>query len=63
MRCPNFDYYPIPPHKQDAFKEFNNLSFPLLKKLNDEIISIPISPEMSEADVNIVIDSCNSFKK
>lgn len=56
-------HYPIPPHKQDAFKEFNNLSFPFTEKLNDEIISIPISPEMSEADVNIVIDSCNSFKK
>lgn len=56
-------HYPIPPHKQNAFKEFNNLSFPFTEKLNDEIISIPISPEMSEADVNIVIDSCNSFTK
>tara|TARA_B100000963_G_scaffold361702_1_gene398805 strand:+ start:4673 stop:5776 length:1104 start_codon:yes stop_codon:yes gene_type:complete len=56
-------HYPIPPHKQDAYKEFNNLSLPITEKIHNEIISIPIGPEMSEADVNLVVDSCNSFRE
>jgi dTDP-4-amino-4,6-dideoxygalactose transaminase len=56
-------HYPIPPHKQDAYKEFNNLNLPVTEKIHNEIISIPIGPEMSEADVNLVVHSCNSFRK
>ncbi len=56
-------HYPIPPHKQDAYKEFNNLNLPITEKIHNEIISIPIGPEMSEADVNLVVHSCNSFRK
>ncbi len=56
-------HYPIPPHKQDAYSEFNNLNLPFTEKLNDEIISIPIGPEMSDEEINLVVDSCNSFRK
>ena len=56
-------HYPIPPHKQDAYKEFNSLSLPITEKIHNEIISIPIGPEMSEADVNLVVHSCNSFRE
>ena len=56
-------HYPIPPHKQNAYKEFNNLSLPITEKIHNEIISIPIGPEMSEDDVNLVVYSCNSFRK
>lgn len=56
-------HYPIPPHKQDAYSEFNHLNLPVTEKIHDEIISIPIGPEMSEAEVNLIVDSCNSFRK
>lgn len=56
-------HYPIPPHQQDAYKEFNNLNLPITEKVHNEIISIPIGPEISEADVNLVVYSCNSFLK
>ena len=56
-------HYPIPPHKQDAYREFNHLNLPVTEKMHDEIISIPIGPKMSEAEVNSVVDSCNSFRK
>jgi len=56
-------HYPIPPHKQDAYSEFNNFNLPVTEKMHDEIISIPIGPAMLEAEVNLVVDSCNSFLK
>jgi len=56
-------HYPIPPHKQDAYKEFNNLSLPITEKIHNEIISIPIGPDMLETDVNLVVHSCNSFRE
>jgi len=56
-------HYPIPPHKQDAYSEFNNLNLPFTEKLHNEIISIPIGPEMSDEEINLVVDSCNSFRK
>jgi len=55
-------HYPIPPHKQDAYKEFGNLNFPITESLHNEVISIPISQEMSQADLNLVVQSCNSFR-
>ena len=41
-------HYPIPPHKQDAYREFNHFDLPITEKIHDEIISIPIHQEMSE---------------
>lgn len=56
-------HYPIPPHKQDAYREFNHFDLPITEKIHDEIISIPIHPEMSEPEVRLVIESCNTFRK
>ena len=56
-------HYPIPPHKQDAYSEFNNFNLPVTEKMHDEVISIPIGPAMLEAEVNLVVDACNSFLK
>jgi dTDP-4-amino-4,6-dideoxygalactose transaminase len=56
-------HYPIPPHKQDAYSEFNHLNLPVTEKMHNEIISIPIGPEMSKSEVSLVVDSCNSFRK
>lgn len=54
-------HYPIPPHKQQAYEEFNNESYPITEKLHEEVISLPISPVMSDADVVSVISAINSF--
>ena len=54
-------HYPIPPHKQDAYKEWNDLSFPITEKIHDEVLSLPISPVMSEEEVEKVVDAINSF--
>lgn len=54
-------HYPIPPHKQEAYKEWNNLSFPITEKIHREIISLPISPVMTDEDMQKVIDAVNSY--
>ncbi|RZJ41835.1 MAG: aminotransferase, partial [Chryseobacterium sp.] len=54
-------HYPIPPHKQQAYKEWNNLSFPITEAIHNEVLSLPISPVMSDAEVSDVISILNRF--
>lgn len=55
-------HYPIPPHKQQAFKEWNSLSFPVTEKIHNEVLSLPISPVMKDEEVLRVIDEINTFR-
>lgn len=52
-------HYPIPPHKQGAYKEMNTLTFPVTEKIHNEILSLPISPVMTDIEVDKVIESIN----
>lgn len=54
-------HYPIPPHKQNCYKEMNKLSFPITEKIHNEILSIPISQVMPKADIDGVIYLLNSW--
>jgi len=55
-------HYPIPPHKQQAYKEWNNFSYPISEKIHNEVMSLPIGPTLSVEDAEKVIQLCNSFK-
>jgi dTDP-4-amino-4,6-dideoxygalactose transaminase len=55
-------HYPIPPYKQKAYKEWNELSFPITDKIHNEIISVPISPVMTDKEVNKVVSIINKYK-
>lgn len=52
-------HYPVPPHKQKALKNWNHLSFPITEKIHNEVISLPISPVMTNDEVNFVIHKLN----
>ncbi len=54
-------HYPIPPHKQKAYKELNYLKLPVTEKLSKEILSIPIYPYMLPDEIEKVIETLNSF--
>ena len=54
-------HYPIPPHKQEAYKEFNELSFPITEKIHEEVLSLPISGVVSEEDIKKVVELLNNF--
>ncbi|WP_212025320.1 DegT/DnrJ/EryC1/StrS family aminotransferase [Citrobacter portucalensis] len=54
-------HYPIPPHKQQAFKEIVGLSLPLTEELHTQVLSIPMDPTMAEDDISLVINALNGF--
>lgn len=54
-------HYPIPPHKQECYKEWNNLSFPITEQIHDEELSLPMSPVMTEKEVQRVVEVINEF--
>lgn len=54
-------HYPVPPHKQQAFVEWNNDCFPLTEKIHDEVLSLPISPVMTKDEILTVKEKINRF--
>lgn len=55
-------HYPVPPHQQRAYQEWNQQSYPLTEAIHREVLSLPISPVMTDEDVLAVIYACNSFR-
>ena len=54
-------HYPIPPHRQPAYTEWHDLSLPITEKIHKEIISLPISPVMTEEDVCKIVQKINNY--
>jgi len=55
-------HYPIPPHKQECYKEWNHLSFPITERIHQEELSLPISPVLTENEAYQVVNAVNSWK-
>lgn len=55
-------HYPIPPHKQECYKEWNPISLPIAEKIHNEEISIPISSVLKSEEAIQVVNIINSFK-
>ena len=55
-------HYPIPPHRQPAYTEWHGLSLPITEKIHDTIISLPISPVMTDEEVVEVIEVVNAWR-
>jgi dTDP-4-amino-4,6-dideoxygalactose transaminase len=55
-------HYPIPPHKQVAFKEWNNLSYPITEIIHKEVLSLPMSPIITKEEQDVIIGALNAFK-
>ncbi|EGR0264297.1 DegT/DnrJ/EryC1/StrS family aminotransferase [Vibrio cholerae] len=55
-------HYPIPPHHQQAYKQWKDQFYSLTESIHQQVVSLPISPVMTEEQVSAVIAACNSFK-
>lgn len=55
-------HYPIPPHKQVCYKEWNNLSFPITEQIHDEELSLPMSPCLTMEEARKVVEVINVFE-
>jgi dTDP-4-amino-4,6-dideoxygalactose transaminase len=54
-------HYPIPPHKQECYKEWNSQLYPITEKIHNEVLSLPISPVMTEEEVKKIAKIINLF--
>jgi dTDP-4-amino-4,6-dideoxygalactose transaminase len=54
-------HYPIPPHKQKAYKEWNNLTFPITELIHREVLSIPVSQVLGFDEVDYVCKTLNNW--
>ena len=55
-------HYPILPYKQEAYQNFNHLSFPVAEAIQNEVVSLPISPVISDEEVQSIILTINSIE-
>src|SRR5450759_1965977 len=55
-------HYPIPPHRQLAYNELNNLKLPITETIHNEVLSLPISPVMSMVEVCLICDLINNYR-
>ncbi len=54
-------HYPIPPHKQECYKEWNHLSLPITEQIHQQELSLPISPVMTNDDMKKTVSVINLF--
>lgn len=62
LKIENLIHYPIPIHKQEAYKDFSKYSLSITEQLQKEIISIPISSIINNQQCDKIIIQINSFK-
>lgn len=56
-------HYPIPIHLQEAAKNlgYKKGSFPVTEKLSEDILTLPIYPELTDEQINFIIKTVKKF--
>lgn len=54
-------HYPVPPHQQKAIQEWNTLSFPVTENIHKTVVSLPMSPVLTDAEVSHIISVLNNY--
>lgn len=54
-------HYPVAPHRQNAMGEYHHLSFPITEKIHDEVLSLPMSPVLTEDEISFVVNVLNEY--
>jgi dTDP-4-amino-4,6-dideoxygalactose transaminase len=55
-------HYPIPPHKQPAYKEYRNMNYPIAENIHKKELSLPISQILEDHEINMVIEKLNKYE-
>ena len=55
-------HYPIPPHRQPAYAEWHDLKLPITDEIHETIVSLPISPVMTDDEAGEVIRAANAWR-
>jgi dTDP-4-amino-4,6-dideoxygalactose transaminase len=56
-------HYPIPPHRQECYPELHSLSLPITEAIHREVVSLPMSPVMTDAEVSTVVEAVSAFRE
>ncbi|HGY3366772.1 DegT/DnrJ/EryC1/StrS family aminotransferase [Citrobacter freundii] len=54
-------HYPKPPHKQQAYTEWGNITLPVTENIHRQVLSLPMDPTMTDAEIGYVIQAINGF--
>ncbi|EPJ8280645.1 DegT/DnrJ/EryC1/StrS family aminotransferase, partial [Citrobacter freundii] len=54
-------HYPKPPHKQQAYAEWGNITLPVTENIHRQVLSLPMDPTMTDAEIGYVIQAINGF--
>jgi dTDP-4-amino-4,6-dideoxygalactose transaminase len=54
-------HYPTPPHHQQAYAEWNGFSFPISEEIHGQVLSLPLSPIMTDEEIRVVIAALNEY--
>lgn len=54
-------HYPTPPHLQGAYQEWKSHSFPLTERIHKEVLSLPISPTLTNEEANKIVEVLNEW--
>jgi len=54
-------HYPLAPHKQKAYKEWNSYNYPISEQIHNEVLSLPISGVQSLEDTKTIVETINNF--
>lgn len=54
-------HYPVPPHKQAAYPDWNQDSYPISEEIHATVLSLPLHPVLTKEEINRIIASCNAY--
>ncbi len=54
-------HYPIAPHKQACYRQWHHLSLPVTEKIHAEVVSLPMSPVLTDEEVQKIIEVVNDW--
>lgn len=54
-------HYPIPPHKQECYASWHNLSLPVTERIHREELSIPCNQVLTDEEVTTIIKLLNEW--
>lgn len=55
-------HYPVAPHKQECFSEWNDWSFPITEKIHEEVVSLPLNSSLNDDQISYVIEKLNAYE-
>jgi dTDP-4-amino-4,6-dideoxygalactose transaminase len=55
-------FYPVPAHQHDYMREqIGEMSLPVTEKLSQEVFSLPVHPQLSQADLEKIVSEVNKL--